>query len=483
MSEKNDFLDFLTDSQTDGTDPFQPNPLPNVSNSTQAMENSLSQKETSTMEMRPIKEQKVVPVQPNVQPDCQLSPCGEAQDKRTQQKATTESNFFYPESTAPAVSVPIRATAVVDETPKAAAAVVSDPFTALAEQAKQEEAERIVSVLQMKNPVFKYGTHKDEITNGNETFDSLRDSKKDDFTEFQEGTVSWTIEYGKETRYISKTSENIHEAKKNIEESKEFREHLLKAKREADRSPTCYVKPKITGKKKGEMQLPSYKGYCNTLEEAEKSTKTLIMLPSKDGSIYRLEKTPIGNFIAPAKDLSEYQDISSGFYMRLPKIPLSLLFQSITFFQSIWLLYATEALVMIRYNKITGKYRIEVPEQTATSASVESNLVADNLDSESVHVLDIHSHHTMAAKFSEVDNRDEQPTGLYAVVGRLNDPVPDISLRASCGGTFFPVSLSEVFDTSCSYPPEWDSRVHKHEEQKKTSPVILTRGWRRHNGI
>lgn len=346
----------------------------------------------------------------------------------------------------------------------------TDPFAAVIEQEKDKQIEQILSVLRTKNPIIQYGNKDDEITDKDETFNTLKKKLGDDFSEFVEGKVSWQIEYGKETSFISNTGEKIHDVKQQIEKSERFREKLLKAKTDKDRYPVCYVKPKVTGKNKGVLRLPNYKEHCETLEEAQQSHKPIIILPSKDGRLYRMERTEVGQFIAPAQRLPEFQQIETCFNMALPKIPERLLYQTIAFFRHIWDSYGTEALAMIRYNKSTGEYRIDVPEQKVRPMKVSAPDIED-LDSDSVHVLDIHSHHIMKAKFSPEDDRDEKATGLYAVVGRLDMPVPDITLRASCDGVFFPISLADVFDLSrysCFYPASWNDKVHIKQKTTTT---------------
>jgi hypothetical protein len=46
--------------------------------------------------------------------------------------------------------------------------------------------------------------------------------------------------------------------------------------------------------------------------------------------------------------------------------------------------------------------------------------------------MDIHSHNTMPAKFSFIDDQDEKATRLYAVLGKLDGYWPGIDLRLSC---------------------------------------------------
>ena len=61
-------------------------------------------------------------------------------------------------------------------------------------------------------------------------------------------------------------------------------------------------------------------------------------------------------------------------------------------------------------------------------------------------VAEFHSHGTSPAFFSVTDDRDEQGFRIYGVVGRLDDPLPELSLRVGVYGHFAPLEWSQVFD-------------------------------------
>ena len=52
----------------------------------------------------------------------------------------------------------------------------------------------------------------------------------------------------------------------------------------------------------------------------------------------------------------------------------------------------------------------------------------------------------LPAFFSATDDRDEQGFRIYGVVGRLDDPTPELSLRVGVYGHFAPVDWPQVFD-------------------------------------
>jgi PRTRC genetic system protein A len=204
--------------------------------------------------------------------------------------------------------------------------------------------------------------------------------------------------------------------------------------------------------------MPEYKGFFTDYNEAVKSPKTIALVPARDGKVYEIRKTPIGIFQSPARVIGEFADLAPSFKARLPKIPMFLLYQIISFFRMISDEFKLEALVHIVYDTATDKYNVKIPKQRLTKISVDS--VLEEYPENVIHVMDIHSHNTMAARFSETDNQDEKATRLYAVIGRLDKEIPDMALRASNGGKFIKINLSDVFDFEATYPEAWTDEIN-----------------------
>ena len=61
-------------------------------------------------------------------------------------------------------------------------------------------------------------------------------------------------------------------------------------------------------------------------------------------------------------------------------------------------------------------------------------------------ILEVHSHRDGLARFSATDSADEQRLRLYGVVGRLDQSIPQVALRAGAYGYFLPVPWDAVFD-------------------------------------
>lgn len=312
-----------------------------------------------------------------------------------------------------------------EPTSKAAPNTSADPFAEALARAKANSEERLAESFAEGDAIFAYGKAKDPITDRDCTFEDLRQKYENDFPELSDSKrVTWSVVYGKVTKSISNPgSDKVYDIKSEIEKSKTFLDGIKKAKNDADKKPPCLVKPIVRAQNKGEQQTPAYKDYCSTIEDAEKSDKPIVVIPSRNGRIFQIRKTPVGIFTAPAGFLPEFPVMDNEFKMSLPKIPMHILMFILNFFKELSDQSKLEALVHILYDTKRQKYTIRVPKQELTHTSVYSILEEEYPD-HLIHVMDIHSHNTMPARFSPIDNDDEKATRLYAVAGRFNLGLP-----------------------------------------------------------
>ena len=297
-----------------------------------------------------------------------------------------------------------------------------------------------------------------DITDPAQTFEELRIAKSDDFPELGEGKrVSWSVEYGKVTKAISDPKgTTIASVKSEIETSKAFLDNLKKAK---DKNPDCLVKPKVTAQSKG---IAAYKGVFASLEEARASDKTICLFPSGDGRVYELRKTELGEFIAPKDSVIDLGSVRAGFPPALPLVPMELLAQIISFFRCCMSgPEEFEALAHIFWDKQEEKFVAHIPKQRVTKAHIDADLTQEELPEDRyLHYIDIHSHNSMEAKFSRVDDEDERATRIYIVVGRLDKFFPDVTVRMSCGGTYLTLPPGCVLESFGGvFPAEWRAQV------------------------
>ena len=334
----------------------------------------------------------------------------------------------------------------------------ANPIAAAIDKQEIQAAQTAAKSLFEKAPIFSYGSARDEITDGAMTFEELRIAKSDDFPELGEGKrVSWSVEYGKVTKAITDPKgTTIQSVKEEIERSKAFLDGLKKSK---DKSPDCLVKPKVTAQSKG---IAAYKGVFASLEEARASDKTICAIPGGDGRVYELRKSELGEFIAPKDCVIDLPSVVAGFTPALPLVPMELLAQIISFFRCCMSgPEEFEALAHIFWDREEEKFVAHIPKQRVTKAHIDADLTQDDLPEDRyLHYIDIHSHNSMEAKFSRVDDEDERATRIYIVVGRLDKFFPDITVRMSCGGAYLTLPPGCVLESfGAVFPREWRTQV------------------------
>lgn len=105
-----------------------------------------------------------------------------------------------------------------------------------------------------------------------------------------------------------------------------------------------------------------------------------------------------------------------------------------------------EAMALILYNVDTKQYRVSIPTQTVSKASVSYD-IDDKADNEIV-VVDIHSHNSMGAFFSGVDDRDDRSGAwVTGVLGKLDQPEFASVWRFNAGATKVQLTIADIFET------------------------------------
>lgn len=422
-----------------------------------------AEQQTSQMAAAPVQ-----PVQTVLQPTAPNPPVEESAEAENQEAGTPVSvsqTSLYAEAMAqtPASSKPLSLEEAL-------------------QKAKADSENRLADSFAEKDAIFCYGKAKDPITDRDCTFEELRVKYETDFPELSEAKkVSWKMLYGKVTKSITNPGAvKVYDMKGEIEKSKQFIENIKKAKTDADKNPECLVKPYVIAQSKGEARIPLYKDYCSSVEDAQASDKAIVILPSQDGKIYEMRKTPVGTFMTPAVYLPEFPLLGAGFQMTLPKIPMHILMFILNFFEEISDRYEAEVLVHILYDTLRGKYTMRVPKQEITHTSVNS-VMEEEYPEHFIHVMDIHSHNTMPAIFSDIDDKDEKATRLYVVVGKIDQVFPEITVRASCAGKFIPIQPEEVFETNFKafpYPSTWNEQITFHKSTHSLPEQGKHRCWR-----
>ncbi len=168
----------------------------------------------------------------------------------------------------------------------------------------------------------------------------------------------------------------------------------------------------------------------------ERKNQGFHVVRGRDGFMYRIEQMPYGCF-----DCRE-DGSDADFRMTERKIPYGILLDVVAFFKKNPL---KEAAAQVFYDVNARKYEIYYPEQKVTFASVVFTRSHD-MERDKVLVMDIHSHGTMKAFFSSVDDNDEKGTRLFMVFGNLDKKEITYKLRAGIAGNYKMLKLSDVFE-------------------------------------
>ena len=209
---------------------------------------------------------------------------------------------------------------------------------------------------------------------------------------------------------------------------------------------------------------------------------SLLPIPARDGRVYELRKTEMGEFIALKNNIVDFSEVRAGFSPALPRVPKELMGRIISFFRSLMRGGKEyEALAYLYWDRENEEFVAFVPKQQAGKAYVHTTLTGNCLPEERyLHYADIHSHNSMPARFSPVDNHDERATRLYIVLGNLERFYPSITVRASCGGEYVELDPNLVLEgIGEEFPTEWLDQVElgKYDCDERTIDKFLYGGF------
>lgn len=140
---------------------------------------------------------------------------------------------------------------------------------------------------------------------------------------------------------------------------------------------------------------------------------------SKEG-VFLKKKLGIIESITPVKNISFLNNLSllTSAKLHIPKIPTIRFAKIVSFFKEIFNLYKGEAIALIYYNENTKRFKFHIPIQVVSPGSIK--YLTDKIDGYNL-IGDIHSHGSMSAFHSGVDDHDEKDfDGLHITVGNVN---------------------------------------------------------------
>ena len=211
--------------------------------------------------------------------------------------------------------------------------------------------------------------------------------------------------------------------------------------------------------------------------------------------MYLVRKNSIGKFIRRISS-QRYPGVDDGpvpsFEFYLPKIPIDILKAQVSFYRDVMRKHNNaEAYTMIMWDQEENKYLLVCPNQKVSAGSLVYDFGDDLPSSRYLQVVSCHSHNSMSAFFSSIDDADEKGDMCYMVLGHLDKDVPQYKIRASVAGAQVKLlDLEDLFDDSVSdeslkeqapawrgldYPEEWMSRIQSGVS-RHTANDIMTFG-------
>lgn len=169
------------------------------------------------------------------------------------------------------------------------------------------------------------------------------------------------------------------------------------------------------------------------------------LIQKNNAGYFGCKKNDAGIPTLPKSELPE-----AFFELTYGKIPNSILEQIVSFFRDIMKRYNNaEAFIQVYWDKQENKYIINVPKQKISGAAVHYDAL-ENLNTKDperyVFAYECHSHNTMGAFWSGVDNADEKELRIYGVFGQLNkDPYACLH-RFFVGEEQVDLELDHVFE-------------------------------------
>lgn len=240
--------------------------------------------------------------------------------------------------------------------------------------------------------------------------------------------------------------------------------------------------PMVTGGKKGAFFSQGLRGFFFRSKDLFENKEPINILAARDG-YYEVRENAIGVFIAKVEIVEDLEPCRAGFKLNLPKIPQYLFAQLVSFFAE-YAMYEVEVMGIFYWDMDSKQYLLDVPFQHVSKVRVEA--CYSSFPSNYIKVAEIHSHNTMRAYFSDIDNEDETGTMLYGVVGRLQSGLRqityDLKTRAGVAGRFIPLEPIVMIEGDSVemgvraldpmiYPYEWVKRVQIIEKSQSMEVI------------
>ncbi|TNE46796.1 MAG: hypothetical protein EP343_22250 [Deltaproteobacteria bacterium] len=188
-------------------------------------------------------------------------------------------------------------------------------------------------------------------------------------------------------------------------------------------------------------------------------TKPINYVMAKNGC-FEVRDTPLGRMTVRVEDeiAGLNTEMDEGIELDIPLIPGKILTTILEFFRAVYHeKNGAEAFLQVFYNEEEDEFFLHCPKQEVSGALVTFERDPE-LEARHVLVMDIHSHNSMPAFFSTIDDEDEQEDRLYGVIGCVHQRLPHMSFRLGVAGRFVEMEGKSLFgeaEPAMNWPQAW----------------------------
>lgn len=148
-------------------------------------------------------------------------------------------------------------------------------------------------------------------------------------------------------------------------------------------------------------------------------------------------------FIRAGQPLRGLQTVAAGLHLAGERVPAAVLRRCFSEARSVCVAGGGPREHLWWLHPDGTEWSCATPPQVAMPDSVQALT-----DSDPQTIIEMHSHHEMAARFSATDDADEaQGFKIYAVIGRIF-AAPEIRVRVGCYGYLYEIPARDVFELS-----------------------------------
>lgn len=218
------------------------------------------------------------------------------------------------------------------------------------------------------------------------------------------------------------------------------------------------------------------------IEEPEHEYEKPINYVMASNGCFEVRDTPLGRMTVRVEEeiAGLNTTMEEGIELNVPLMPGRILTTILDFFRAVYhQRNGAEAFLQVFYNQEEEEFFIHCPRQEVSGALVTFER-SPELEAEHVLVMDIHSHNSMPAFFSSIDDEDEKEDRLYGVIGCVHQRLPHMAFRLGVAGRFVELDGKSLFESpeeaqvwpnewleSCEYAP-----LGHHRRAGKKEPVV-----------